>query len=279
MLLTIVFAAVSVWGYISAEEKKKDNYDYILANAKSATEYYEAIVTDATRTEAYLGTKDTVGMIDLLISDGELTTEESAVINKLKGGLEQTDMWGYSTNVKVLDELKISNPSGYQDVCYHIGEAYLFYYNISVEKDKYSAAASWFQYSKNKYPISELYCDISECLQNITKFSKAEQYSNLYQEYQSLWEKVQALQVKVNDYDDDLKIRVWNEVVNMIRNNAEQFCEVSRKENIIALLDMLNADSSKITNSFLQQSVNSLQKNIETTQIKIQSVKIEQPVD
>ena len=56
--LTAVFAAVSVWGYLSAESKKKENYDYILANASSASDYYEAIVTDTSRTDAYLGNAD-----------------------------------------------------------------------------------------------------------------------------------------------------------------------------------------------------------------------------
>ena len=59
--LTLVFAATSVWGYISAENKKSENYDYILANADSASDYYEAIVTDTSRTEAYLGSGDSKG--------------------------------------------------------------------------------------------------------------------------------------------------------------------------------------------------------------------------
>ena len=33
VFLAFVFAAVSIWGYFSAEQKKKENYDFILANA------------------------------------------------------------------------------------------------------------------------------------------------------------------------------------------------------------------------------------------------------
>ncbi len=275
VILTLAFAATSVWGYISAENKKSENYDYILANASSASDFYEAIVTDTTRTEAYLGTKDVKGLIDFLIEDGELTTEENAVLNKLKGGLEKTDAFGYSSTVNVLEELKEADPEGYQTVCYQIGEAYLFYYNISVEKDKYSTAATWFQYAVEQEPIAQMYCDISECLQNIAKFSKAEQYANLYEEYQTLWSKVQKLQSDAAEYDDDLKLRVWNEIVNMIRNNANEFCEVSSQTEIITLLDSIKENGSKVTNTFLQNNIESLLKNIETTKTKINSVKVD----
>ncbi len=277
--LTIALVATSVWGYTSAENKKSDNYDYILANAAQAADYYEAIVTDPTRTEAYLGSSDNKGLIEFLIADGELTTEENAVLSKLKGGLEQTDASGYSTTVKVLDELRDADPGGYQKVCYEIGEAYLFYYSVGVEKDKYSTAATWFQYATEQEPIAQMYCDISECLQNIAKFSKAEQYANLYKEYQTLWEKVQKLQDDAAEYDDDLKLRVWNEVVNMIRNNANEFCEVSSQTEIIQLLDTIKDNGSMITNTFLQSNIKSLLDNVEITKTKINSVKVDGTID
>ncbi len=277
--LTIVFALTSVWGYFAAENEKSENYDYILSNAKSADNYYQAIVTDPTRKEAYLGDGDNVGLVESLIFDGELSGQDNSVLTKLKGGLEQTDMWGYSSNVDVLEILKSNDPLGYQDVCYSIGEAYLFYYKVGVEKDKYSSASTWFQHSKDRYPVAKMYCNISECLQNISKFSKAEQYANLYKEYQTLWKNVQSLQEDSLDYDDDLKLRVWNEIVNMIRNNANEFCEVSSQKEIIHLLESIDKYSKSITNTFLQEGIESLAENIETTKTKIQSVKIENGTD
>lgn len=273
--LTVLFAATSVWGYFAAENKKSENYDYILANASSSSDYYDAIVTDPTRTEAYLGNGDNKGLIEFLIADGELTIEESGVLNQLRGGLEQTNMWGYSSTVNVLEELKGKDPEGYQEVCYQIGEAYMFYYKVGVEKDKYATAATWFQYAVDKHPVAKMYCDISTCLQNIAKFSKAEQYANLYQEYETLWKQVQTLQTDAAGYDDDLKLRVWNEIVDMIRNNAKEFCEVSNQNEIIELLDSIKSNSQQITNTFLQESISSLLKNIETTKTKIQSVRVE----
>ncbi len=273
--LTVAFAATSVWGYIAAEDKKSENYDYIFMNAKEPSDYYTAIVTDPSRTDAYIGNGDHIGLIESLIADGELDRDDSEVLNKLKGGLQYTDMWGYSSTVNVLEELKEQDPEGYGEVCYQIGEAYMFYYKVGVEKDKYATAATWFQYAVEQHDVANIYCDISSCLQNIAKYSTSAQYANLYKEYEVLWGKVQTLQKDAEKYDDDLKLRVWNEIVDMIGNNANEFCEVSSQKEIISLLDSIKSDSSNVTNTFLHDSISSLLNDIETTKTKIESVKVQ----
>lgn len=272
-VLTLVFAGVSIFGYLAAENKKSENYDYILSNAASYSDYYEAIVTSPDRTEAYLGNEDNKGLIEYLISDVELTSEESSVFVQLKGGLEQVDMWGYSSTVNVLDELKSKNPDGFKDVCYQIGEAYLFYYNIDSDKAKYESAASWLQHSSDKYPVAKVYCDISVCIQNIAKFKSAEQSAKEFEEYQKLWARITELNNGSDGYDDDLKLRVWNETVEMINDNVNEFCEVSSQNEILSLLDSISVGSKKITNTFLQKGILSLSEKIETTQTKVRSVK------
>lgn len=272
VLLTFVFAAVSIWGYFSAEQKKKENYDFILANAKSVPDYYDAILTDPSRSEAYLGNDDFDGLIEFLTKDGDLTSEESGYLAKLKAGLDETNSGGYTSNVDVLGQLKSANPSGYEQVCYEIGEAYLFYYTIGVEKDKYATAATWFQYAQDSYPIAKMYCDISDCLQNIARYARADQVGKLYEEYQTLWEQVGDLNRNAQEFDDDLRIRVWNEIVNMIQNNAKEFCEVSSPQAILTMLSDILADSNGITNTFLQNNIRTLRENIEKTTAKIQSI-------
>ncbi|MBQ8625866.1 MAG: serine/threonine protein kinase, partial [Agathobacter sp.] len=195
-VLTLICAGISLWGYISAEDKKGENYDYIVATAQSGSNfeeiinnYFEAILTDPTRTEAYLGSEgDNNGLIEYLISDGILTSEENTVFTKLKAGLEQENAQGNISVTKVMESLANQNAEGYEEVCYQIGEAYLFYYDISVEKDKYVTAASWFQYAGNEYPAAAVYCEIADCLQNISKYEKAGQIGKLYEEYTALWE-------------------------------------------------------------------------------------------
>lgn len=274
--LTLLFAATSVWGYASAEGKKRENYDYILRNASSVQEYYDAILTDPTRTEAYLGGNDAEGLVDFLLADESLSSEDNAALVKLRGGLDEKDSRGYSTTTNVLSELETADPTGYAEVCNAIGEAYLFYYDVGVEKDKYAAAAAWFQYAQDEYPAAKMYCDINDCLQNIARYSKSEQFAKLYEEYASLWSQIKTLQMDAENYDDDLRLRVWNEIVSMIRNNASQLCEVADKDDILRLLDTIVDKSGDVTNTFLQDSIQTIQSNIETTRSKIESVRIGQ---
>jgi serine/threonine-protein kinase len=278
VVLALLFAGASVWGYLSAEKQRTADYDFILAEAANESDpttalnrYYEAITTDPTRTDAYLGNDDFSGMIDYLTRDGELTVSESSWLSRLKAGLDQKGSSGYSSTVDVLEELRAADPSGYEQVCYEIGEAYLFYYSVPVEKDRYAAAATWFQYAKEGYPIADMYCQISACLQNIAKYEKAEQHAKLYEEYQSLWSQILKLKTDANDFDDDLKLRIWNEITNMIQNNAKAFCEVTPPEEILAAIDEISADSEKITNTFLEKSVSTLRQNIAATTNKILS--------
>ena len=272
-VLTLAFAGLSFFGYSSAEKQKSANYDTILASAHDEAGYYQAILTDPTRTEAYIGSADLPGLVDILVEDGELSGSENAILTKLKIGLDSTDSRGYSSTVDVLGQLQTANPEGYQDVCFEIGEAYLFYYNVGVEKDRYNAAAAWFRAAEKKYPVAAMYCSISDCLQNISKYAKSEQYAKLYDEYKSLWSKVQSLKKEAADYDDDLKLRVWNEIVNMIRNNAKEFGEVASQQELLGLLDEVEQDSKKIVNTFLQENLRALQDNVDATRKKIQAVK------
>ena len=271
-VMTVVFAATSVFGYFSAQSAKKANYEYLLANANSKQSYYETILTDPTRTEAYLGNDDFGGLLDFLVEDGELSADDSAIISQLKVGIEKSGSSGYSNTVDVMSQLKSSNLAGYENVCYAIGETYLFYYNIGIEKDKYQTAASWFKDCSTSYPVAKIYCEISNCLQNVYKYSKANQTAKLYEEYKNLWSEVQTLSDEANGLDDDLKLQVWNEIANMINNNAKEFCEVSNKSDITALLNSILTRSKSVTNTFLKETTASLQDNISLTLSKLDTV-------
>ena len=271
-VLTLTCAGVALWGYLGAEAKRGENYEYLLATVQDANDYYEVILTDPTRTEAYLGSDDFDGLVEYLIKDGELTREENDVFQKLKAGLEQKDDNNNTETVKVLDELQENNEEGYKEVCYQIGEACLFYYNINVEKDKYATAATWFPYAKDDYPAAKVYCDISACLQDINKYEKAGQVSKLYEEYTKLWNQIKDLQTSSTEYDDDLKLRIWNEMVNMISNNAGEFCEVTAQDELVQVLSTIDTDSGNIKNAFLEENIQSLKENIEKTTKKIESV-------
>ena len=110
VILTIGFGCVAIWGNASAENIKSKNYSYILSNAKSLDDYYNAILTDPSKTDAY------IELVNYLRTD-TLTKEEADGLNQLQAGLDRKNSNGYSETVNVLEELKEKNYDGYIDVC------------------------------------------------------------------------------------------------------------------------------------------------------------------
>ncbi|MEE1515995.1 MAG: protein kinase [Lachnospiraceae bacterium] len=273
IVMSIVFGGVALWGYNSAEGKKSENYERQLMEADTVDKYMSTILIDPTRTEAYIGHADHEGLIEFLVKDGELTGEDNAYINQLRAGLNETEKDGSKSSRDVLKELAEANPTGYADVCYEIGEAYLFYYSINVEKDKYAAAATWFQYATSKYPVAQVYCDISECLQNIAKYNKGNQTAKLYDEYTNLWNKIKSLQDDAAKFDEDLQLRIWNESVNMISNNVNELIEVASKEEVVNILNTINENCKELENAFLEDGKKELNSKIELVITKVNSVK------
>lgn len=76
-VITVILGATSIWGYVSAENKKSENYDNILKTADTYEDYYNAIITDPTRTDAYLK------LNDMLTSDFVLDKESRTATVKV----------------------------------------------------------------------------------------------------------------------------------------------------------------------------------------------------
>lgn len=279
--LTLIFTAVSVFGFVSYQNKKKENYDYLLKSVSSTTDfqkvvntYYEAIALDPTRTEAYLGTENgDKGLIEFLVDDGVLESSEATYLQQLRSGLNQENSSGYGDSLDAIDELRKVNQDGYQDVCYEIGQAYLFNYEIGVSKDKYSQASNWFQYAKTKYPVAQIYCDIAECVTKIAKYGSTEQYSSAADEYKVLWNQLKTLKSNSDEFDTDLKVRVWNEIINMLNEYTEQFSAVVSSSEISNLIYAIDNNCSEISdNVFVQESLEKLENNIETLRSRLDAI-------
>ena len=278
LLLTVVCSGVALWAYSSAESKKKENYDFMLSQASSIKDYYDVIVIDPTRKEAYLGSEKNEGLINFLIKDNKITNEENSYFTKLRTGLASTDGNGYSSSRDVLAEIEKADSDAYHQICYEIGEAILFYCDIGVEKDKYKAAANWFQFAGEKYPIAEVYCDISECLESISKFKKGGQLAKLNEAYENLWSKIKGLNDTANNSKLlnqtemlDMQLRVWTEIIKMINNNTAELCEVVSKDELIDFIISIYDNSKEINNSFLKDSISDLQHRINETRQKVES--------
>ena len=269
-VITVILGATSIWGYVSAENKKSENYDNILKTAGTYEDYYNAIITDPTRTDAYLK------LNDMLTSDFVLDKDEANILAKIQVGLDRKNSDGYSQTYDVLSDLKKKNPDGYQEVCYQYGESFLFYYDINVEKDRYANAAKWYKDAVQKYPVAQIYCDISDCLDLISQYggAKVKQTEKMYEEYANLWKKVTELEKESEQFDSvDSKLQVWNEVDDIVNNNISPLLEVTSKDDVIALLDAISDSSTKVDKSVIADDMKKLQDNIESTKQKINTVK------
>ena len=272
-ILTLVFTGVAIWGYSSREAELSANYDYQIAVAAqqeddelAINQYLDAIATAPTRVEAYQE------LINRLLKDDKLTVEENKRLNQLKIGVDQENNKGFKNTVDVLGALERENSDGYQDVCNEIGEAYLYYYNVGVEKDKYEAASSWFQRAQDKYPAAKLYCDIADCMESISKYESSGQVAKQAEEFQKLWGKIKELCEEARNYGDDDKMHIWREIVEMIDNNPKAFRQVVGEEPL-DLLEEIKTGSEAVTNTFLQEKVESLRGYIESVVNKLNEYK------
>ncbi len=271
--LTVAFAATAAWGYVAAENKKSENYDLILKSASETSDYYQAILTDPTRTEAYMQ------LNEFLVLDYVLTKEEGQQLLKLQAGLDSKTSAGFSENVDVLARLKSADLNGYYDVCFTTGWNFLSYYDVDIDRDRYSNAAKWFSIVKDidseNGAIAAIFYDIFDCTNTINQLhgGKVIQTQELNAQREKLWSMVKELKEKSNKYSVDYKVQAWIEIDKLLNNNISDFLEVASADELIALLEEIHADISKIndTNPEIMNLIDELKKSSEETIVRINS--------
>lgn len=268
--LTLAFGAASLWGYLSGEQKKTENYDLMLRSASTAQDCYDAILTDPSRSEAY------EQLADLLTQDHVLTGEEGQQLLKLQAGLDEEKSNGFSERVDVLKTLKEKNPDGYQEVCYRIGESFLFYYDTADDRDSYTKAAKWLSEATEKYPVAEIYCSIASCMDTIDQYNgaKIKQTEKMYEEYERLWGMLRELKAQADGFDSvDSRLEVWTKINRLIDRNAAQFLEVADADQLTGLLQEISDEAGTVKLSVLQDTVRQLQDEIAATIRRVETSK------
>lgn len=266
--LTVVCGITSAFGYVAAENKKGENYDVILKHAENPEDFYEAILTDTVRTDAYFE------LNKRLIDDFVLTRDEGSVLQQLQVGLDKKDAKGFSQSVDVLAELKSANPKGYEEVCYQMGESFMYYYEVNTDYDRYANAAKWFREAVDEYPIAGIYCDIADCLELINQYNgaKIRQTEKMYEEYEKLWMMVGELRTKAEEFDSiDSKLQVWNEINHIINGRVTQLLEVTTEEELTEMLTAVSEEAGTVKESVIKEDIAKLQRAIEETQKKLKS--------
>lgn len=268
LAVTLMLGGVSGWAYMGAENKKSENYEAILLSAESVDDYYRAILTDPARADAYSA------LNKYLTDDFVLTKEEGRQLLMLQIGLDSKGEGGYSESTDVLSKLKRAGIDSYRDVCYEIGTSFLYYYDVRLDRDRYSNAARWFDEAREKYPIAELYCDISSCLALIDQYngSKIKQTEKMYEEYKHLGDMLVELAGKADAFDEiDSKLQVWGEINGMVSSNVAPLLEVTSPESLTSLLHGIRDEAERIDRSVLAEDKERLCESIDNTLEKINS--------
>lgn len=270
IVTTIIFGAVSAWGYFSAEDKKSENYNQMLAEAEEIQDYYDTIMIDPTKPDAYLELNNS------MIKDFKIDKDEGNYLTKLQTGLDDKNGEGYTSSVNVLEQFKETNLDEYKDVCYEIGKSFLYYYEVSIESDRYSRAQFWLGEAKDKYEDAKIYFEIAECLALINQYngSQIKQTQKMYDQYEILWGKIKDLADSAEKFDEiDSKLQVWNEIDSMIKSKVDTFLDVTESENMIALLNEIQEQASEIDESIVKEDIKFLNISINETKKKIESAK------
>ena len=273
VILSLGFGAASLWAYNAAEQVKGDNYDDVLLQAETVDDYYTAMRTDPTRTEAY------EQLNDFLTADYTLDREEGKQLLKLLAGLDSKNADGFSSTSDVLAQLRDSNQAGYEQVCFDIGWSFLSYYDTDLDRDRYEAAAKWFQYVRDSGTengdIAAIFCDISACTTKINQLhgSKVIQTQELRTQRENLWQMLHDLKTKADGYDTDYQIQVWIEIESLVDANISDFLEVASPDDIIALLNELDGKATAIegSNPDIEKLIDQLHQSIDRTLLRVET--------
>lgn len=250
MFCTLISGVVSVWGYISADNKKNSEYERILIRADSCDDYYSAILTDSVRIDAY------EKMLFYFTEDNILTSAEADMLYRLQLGIDVQDK--RHTDIRyVLEELKQKDIDSYMFLCNEIGTAFIYYYDSDNLKDCYANAAVWFEEASEKYKSAAIYCSISKCLQLINSFSESNQehISGIYEQYIKLWDMILCLENEIETYSDtDSKLGAWMEIGKMINASLFELSTVIDKEDVCDLIydikNGIDSESNDITSQY-----------------------------
>ncbi len=171
--VTLLFAGVSIFGFVSAENATSQTYDAKISEAGTADEwnkacdlFIEAISLAPDKEEPY---SKMISLFTESNSDGadKFTEVESKYISKLTGAYVAENAFGMQNTQHPLDVLKADNHDAYVKVCREIG--FLYWYSYENEKDRYSKAAEWFESVKDEDSIANILYEIVEEIPKIIK--------------------------------------------------------------------------------------------------------------
>ena len=227
--MAVILGGVSLFGKIMESSTEKNGFDYYISKAETSSgtesleQYRKAIALNPTSEKGYLG------MLDTMLSDNELSTDEDVMISTV---LDSKDNGRDKDN----DTYFKANKSGYIRFSYQLGLAY--YYSVGSGGDK-ASAKGWFrnvtdadldsidlgeddaekEARKARAEILGKICEYSG------KIGVANQAGDEEVSYEDYWYDMMSL------VDDDVasrdnvvtELRLYNEIVYQIFNRTTEF--------------------------------------------------------
>lgn len=255
----LIAVGAAIFGYYKINSKRGAEYQALLMKADTVEDYYDVILSEPKRADAYFQ------LNDFLVEDELLKWEEGKHLTKLRDGLESTNWLGNTVKVDVFDELRGKNYLEYQDVCYKIGESFAFFYEINSDTSRYEEARWWFAEASGKYVIANVYCEIADSLGAIAQYKQQDDMTKLGKEYEFLWEKLKSLLICAESFgyeDAYQKVQVWNEIVSIIHTNVEGIVMMEGPDEVQQLLNEIMNTSFYVNSEELRDDIEMLQNMI-----------------
>jgi len=251
------------------ELAQSELYERGLAQAETYEDYHALIMQYPERVEGYLG------LVHSMISDSLLTREEGEQLNQLWLETSETERASKGKeDDTVLRRLQEENPEGYAQVCDAVGSAFLRFYEINVDRDRYLSAKRWFEEVKSVFSAAESYCRIADCLELISQYQGARtvQVEKRYKAERDLWEEVKILRTEALELENvDDRLQVWMEIDHLIKMNTGLFLEAASGEELRQFLSGMSDKMRQEGQPEIQQTVLQIRQSIEETIEKIES--------
>ena len=227
--MAVILGGVSLFGKIMESSTEKNGFDYYISKAETSSgtesleQYRKAIALNPTSEKGYLG------MLDTMLSDNELSTDEDVMISTVLDSMDNGRDKDNDTYFK-------ANKSGYIRFSYQLGLAY--YYSVGSGGDK-ASAKGWFRNVTDSDLDSidlgeddaekEAWKARAEILGKICEYSGkigvANQAGDEEVSYEDYWYDMMSL------VDDDVasrdnvvtELRLYNEIVYQIFNRTTEF--------------------------------------------------------
>lgn len=271
MMSALISGVISATMYSLGRGQQQSEYAYLMDSAQKAANkedkklhYLEAIDTDCTRKEAYLR------LMDSFIEDGVFSDDE-----------EKTLIHINASTKKYLRKLDESDKQAYADLCFHIGNAYWFYYEH--QESRQSTAVSWFS------EAAVYYADMEGMAQEYRRCNIYIEIGNFYKKiitaqiegtdegmYGAYWKNLTELK-KINDENPDrelITLRLYQEIVTRSMEYAKYLKEDGiLKSDIMAVYNEISSDIKTMnhSNGKVEEEINNIKKLMEQADKMIRS--------